>query len=203
MANNSKGAMAKDTIIYMLAKGIEGIVGIVTMSVMTYLLSTAQMGYYVTVNIAITTIAMLAIQWLVQSVLRYVNKYDIAGKNKEFYTTVFTAWFRVNFGVILVAVLSVLLVKFGFGSVENIALKLGFTNIDRIRRFTSIYTNRVFVCGILWFVSYNTAQLMISMLAAVRAVKLNLLLSIITVCGRLVFMVIFCKLWTSLSLIHI
>ena len=64
MANNSKGAMAKDTIIYMLAKGIEGIVGIVTMSVMTYLLSTAQMGYYVTVNIAITTIAMLAIQWL-------------------------------------------------------------------------------------------------------------------------------------------
>lgn len=197
MANNSKGAMAKDTIIYMLAKGIEGIVGIVTMSVMTYLLSTAQMGYYVTVNIAITTIAMLAIQWLVQSVLRYVNKYDIAGKNKEFYTTVFTAWFRVNFGVILVAVLSVLLVKFGFGSVENIALKLGFTNIDRIRRFTSIYTNRVFVCGILWFVSYNTAQLVISMLAAVRAVKLNLLLSIITVCGRLVFMVIFCKLWTS------
>ena len=197
MSNNSKGVMAKDTIIYMLAKGIEGVVGVVTMSVMTYLFATAQMGYYSTVNIAITTIAMVAIQWLVQSVLRYINKYDIQGRHKEFYTTVFSAWFKVNLVVVVIAVLSVVLVKFGFGSIEDIALKLGFTNVDRIRRFTSVYTYKVFICGVLWFVSYNTAQLMISMLAAVREAKLNLVLSMITVCGRLIFMVIFCKLWTS------
>ena len=62
MGTSKKGAMAKDTVIYMLAKGIEGVVGVVTMSVMTYLFATFQMGLYSTVNIAITTIGMVAIQ---------------------------------------------------------------------------------------------------------------------------------------------
>ncbi len=189
--------MAKDTIIYMIAKGIEGVVGIVTMSVMTYLFATDQMGYYSTVNIAITTIAMVAIQWLVQSVLRYINKYDIAGRHKEFYSTVFFAWFRVNILVVIIAVASVLMVRFGFGGLEGVVQKLGIEGIDRVKRFTSVYTYKVFIFGLLWFVTYNTAQLMISMLAAVREAKLNLLLSMITVCGKLLFMVIFCKLWTS------
>lgn len=185
MSNNSKGVMAKDTIIYMIAKGIEGVVGIVTMSVMTYLFATAQMGYYSTVNIAITTIGMVAIQWLVQSVLRYINKYDIAGRHEEFYSTVFSAWLKVNVTVGVIAILALLILRFGFG------------NVEEVKDFTSVYTYRVFVCGILWFVTYNTAQLMISMLAAVREAKLNLLLSMITVCGKLLFMVIFCKLWSS------
>ncbi len=185
MANNSKGVMAKDTIIYMLAKGIEGIVGIVTMSVMTYLFATSQMGYYSTVNIAITTIGMVAIQWLVQSVLRYINKYDIAGRHEEFYSTVFSAWLKVNVIVVIVAVIVMAVVKMAFGSTAF------------MQKFTAVYTYRVFACGVLWFVTYNTAQLMISMLAAVREAKLNLLLSIVTVCGKLIFMVIFCKLWTS------
>lgn len=185
MSNNSKGVMAKDTIIYMLAKGIEGVVGIVTMSVMTYLFATAQMGYYSTVNIAITTIGMVAIQWLVQSVLRYINKYDIAGRHEEFYSTVFSAWLKVNLTVGGIALIAV------------IFLKLCFGNIEAVQSFTEVYTYPVFVCGILWFVTYNTAQLMISMLAAVREAKLNLILSMITVCGKLMFMVIFCKLWSN------
>ncbi len=185
MSNNSKGVMAKDTIIYMLAKGIEGVVGIVTMSVMTYLFATAQMGYYSTVNIAITTIGMVAIQWLVQSVLRYINKYDIAGRHEEFYSTVFSAWLKVNVTVGGIAIIALIILKLCFGSIEA------------VQNFTSVYTYPVFICGILWFVTYNTAQLMISMLAAVREAKLNLILSMITVCGKLMFMVIFCKLWSS------
>lgn len=185
MSNNSKGVMAKDTIIYMIAKGIEGVVGIVTMSVMTYLFATAQMGYYSTVNIAITTIGMVAIQWLVQSVLRYINKYDIAGRHEEFYSTVFSAWLKVNLTVGGIAVIALIILKFCFG------------NIEAVNKFTSVYTYPVFICSILWFVTYNTAQLMISMLAAVREAKLNLILSMITVCGKLMFVVIFCKLWTS------
>ena len=78
MAENSKGAIAKDTVVYMIAKMIEAVVGIVTMSAMSYLFRKAQMGYYSTVNIAVTMIALLAVQWLNQSVLRYINKYDIA-----------------------------------------------------------------------------------------------------------------------------
>ncbi|MDO4300678.1 MAG: lipopolysaccharide biosynthesis protein [Clostridia bacterium] len=185
MSDNSKGVMAKDTIIYMIAKGIEGVVGIVTMSVMTYLFAAAQIGYYSTVNIAVTTVGMVAIQWLVQSVLRYINKYDIAGRQEEFYSTVFTAWLKVNVTVGGAAVLVLLFLMFGIGRLEA------------VQSFTSVYNYRVFVCGILWFVTYNTSQLMISMLAAVREAKLNLLLSMITVCGRLMFMVVFCKLWAS------
>lgn len=185
MEQNRKGTMAKDTIIYMLAKGIEGIVGIVTMSAMTYLFITDQMGYYSTVNIAVTTIAMVAVQWLVQSVLRYINKYDIAGRHREFYSTVFSAWLAVNVAVVAIAVILMFLLK-------NV-----FADYTFIKKFTSIYTYRVITMGVLWFVTYNTAQLVIAMLAAVREAKLNLLLSMITVCGRLIFMVIFCKVYGS------
>ncbi|MGN1318357.1 MAG: lipopolysaccharide biosynthesis protein [Lachnospirales bacterium] len=182
---NQKGTMAKDTIIYMLAKGIEGIVGIVTMSVMTYLFLTEQMGYYSTVNIAITTIAMIAVQWLVQSVLRYINKYDIENRHKEFYSTVFSAWLVVNIVVVIIA-LGLMFI-----------LKNYLSSFDIIKRFTSVYSYKVIITGILWFVTYNTAQLIIAMLAAVREARLNLLLSMITVCGRLIFMVLFCKLYGS------
>lgn len=182
---NQKGTMAKDTIIYMLAKGIEGIVGIVTMSVMTYLFITDQMGYYSTVNIAVTTIAMVAVQWLVQSVLRYINKYDIQNRHKEFYSTVFSAWLVVNVVVVVIAFFLMFL------------LKNCLSHYDIIQRFTSVYSYRVITMGILWFVTYNTAQLMISMLAAIRQARLNLILSMITVCGRLILMVLFCKLYGS------
>lgn len=184
-STNRKGTMAKDTVIYMMAKGIEGIVGIVTMSVMTYLFVTSQMGYYSTVNIAVTTIAMVAVQWLVQSVLRYINKYDIQNRHKEFYSTVFSAWLVVNVIVVVVAVILMFVLKNCLSSFEI------------INRFTSVYTYRVITMGILWFITYNTAQLVIAMLAAIREAKLNLLLSMITVCGRLIFMVIFCKLYGS------
>lgn len=181
----NKGTMAKDTIIYMLAKGIEGVVGIVTMSVMTYLFVTSQMGYYSTVNIAVTTIAMIAVQWLVQSVLRYINKYDIQGRHTEFYSTVFLSWLVVNIFVVAAAFAVTFL------------LKNCFSDYEIVNRFTSVYNYKVITMGILWFVTYNTAQLVIAMLAAIREAKLNLLLSMITVCGRLVFMVAFCKMWGS------
>ena len=178
---SKKAAMAKDTVIYMLAKGIEGIVGVVTMSVMTYLFLTEQMGRYSTVNIAITTIGMVAIQWLVQSVLRDINKYDILNRQNEFFATVFNAWMKVN--IIVTAVTVVLAVPL------YIALSGG--------SFVQKYSPTLLVTGLVWFVTYNTAQLVVAMLAALREARLNLVLSMITVCGRLLFMVIFCKLFKS------
>ena len=103
MAENSKGAIAKDTVVYMIAKMIEAVVGIVTMSAMSYLFRKAQMGYYSTVNIAVTMIALLAVQWLNQSVLRYINKYDIANKKDIFISTVINSWMKVNAGVVAAA----------------------------------------------------------------------------------------------------
>lgn len=185
--SSKKGTMAKDTIIYMMAKGIEGIVGIVTMSIMTYLFATSQMGNYSTVNIAITTVGMVCIQWLVQSVLRYINKYDLLGEEmlKSFYTTVFNAWLKVN---VLVAVVALIIIGF---------IKIFLSGIGIVDTFLGVYSLRLLVLGIMWFVTYNTAQLVIAMLAAIRQAKLNLLLSLITVCGKLGFMVLFCKLYAS------
>lgn len=180
-----KAAMAKDTLIYMVAKGVEGIIGVVTMSVMTYLFVTEMMGKYSTVNIAVTTIGMVAIQWLVQSVLRYINKYDIIGKKDEFFATVFRAWFVVNATLTLIACLAVAV------------LGLASLKFTVVAGFLQKYPISVFAMGAAWFVTYNTAQLVIAMLAALREARLNLLLSIITVCGRLLLMVLFCKLYGS------
>jgi O-antigen/teichoic acid export membrane protein len=81
--------------------------------------------------------------------------------------------------------------------IATLVLKLGFGEVESVKRITEVYTYRVIGCGILWFITYNTAQLMISMLAAVREAKLNLLLSMISVCGRLILIVAMCKLWGS------
>ncbi len=178
-----KATMGKETIIYMIAKAIEGIVGIVTMSAMTYLYIDSQMGLYNNANIIITTVGMVAIQWLVQSVLRYINKYDIEGRHQDFYSTVFSAWLKVN-------VISVV-IAFIFYAIAVIF----FRSTPIVQKFMSIYSERLLICCVLWLVTYNTAQLMISMLAAIREAKLNLLLSVITVCGRLVLMVAFCLMW--------
>ena len=178
--SKKKGTMAKDTIVYMLAKGIEGIVGIVTMSVMTYLFATNLMGRYATVNIAITTVGMVCIQWLVQSCLRYINKYDILGEQDTFYATVVGAWIRVN--VIAVAAFAILIV---FTALISVVM-------PSARDFTSKYPVTLLCLGGMWFVTYNTSQLVIAMLAAMRRAKLNLLLSLITVCGKLCIMWLLC-----------
>jgi O-antigen/teichoic acid export membrane protein len=183
--SNKKGAMAKDTIVYMLAKGIEGVVGIVTMSVMTKLFATYLMGRYSTVNIAITTVGMVCIQWLVQSCLRYINKYDILGEQDSFYATVVGAWIRVN--LIAVAVFAVVI-----GIAYGLSVK-----VSAVAVFMERYPLTLLTLGAMWFVTYNTAQLVIAMLAAMRKAKLNLLLSLITVCGKLGIMWLLCILFGS------
>lgn len=178
--SNKKGLMVKDTIIYMLAKGIEGVVGIVTMSVMTYLFVAEQMGYYATVNIAVTTLGMVAIQWLVQSSLRYINKYDIEGRFSNFYATVFSSWLKTNAIVVLLCVLILIVFKLSAGK---------YTALGKI---SEVYSTELIILGILWFVSYNSKELIVAMLAATRRAKLNLLISLILVTGKLALMWLLC-----------
>ncbi len=171
--SSKKGTMAKDTVIYMLAKGVEGVVGVLTLSIMTYLFTNEQMGQYSNVNIAVTTVAMFAIQWLVQSVLRYINKYDISNEQEKFFTTVFTAWLRVNIIVIF------------FGIIALIVINSGVFDDTSFSGFLSVYTPEVIFLALLFFVAYNTAQLMISMLAATRKAKTNLFISVFSVIGKI------------------
>lgn len=170
---SKKGTMAKDTVVYMLAKGIEGGVGILTVSIMSYLFLPEQMGQYSNINIAVTTIAMFAIQWLVQSVLRYINKYDIENRCEDFYTTVFSAWLKVNIIVVFFGIMGLILIN---------TVLIRFSAFDE---FLSVYTPLTLFFALLMFISYNTAQLVIAMLAATRKTKTNLFISAFSVVGKI------------------
>lgn len=181
----NQGVMVRDTMIYMIAKCIEAVMGVLTMSAMTYLFASEQMGAYSTINIAITTIGMVAIQWLAQATLRFVNKYDVENRKDEFFTTVFSAWIRTTGFVVCLSGIIVVLIQFVIKDaivIGNFLLKDSVSTI---------------IVGTLWFVTYNASQLVVAMVAALRESRLNLLLSIITVVGKLFFIVLFCELWGS------
>lgn len=175
---SKKGMMAKDTIIYMIAKGIEGIVGIFTISLMSYLYLPEDIGIYSTINIAITTTAMVLIQWLVQSSLRYINKYDLNGGLDKFYSTVFFCWLKINIITFFISSIIVLILSFGF-----------FSEISKN------YPISLIITAIAMFFTYNTAQLVIGLLAGARKSKVNLFLSIINVVGKLILILIFNKIF--------
>ena len=172
-------AMAKDTIIYMLAKGVEGIVGVFTISAMSYIYAPEQIGRYSTINIAITTVTMVLIQWLVQSVLRYINKYDLENEQDKFFSTVFFSWFKVNIIVFLVFSFILLFLSLGF-----------------FKALTNIYPISLIVTSMFMFFTYNTSQLVIAMLAGVRKSKVNLVLSCVNVIGKLLAIIILNKVFT-------
>lgn len=169
--------MARDRIIYMIAKGIEAVVGIVTMSCMTHFFTASQMGQYTVVNIAITFFGMVAIQWLAQAVLRYVNKYDTTERKEEFYGTVLSTWLRIN--LMSVAILAIAGVALGIIGAKGIAIAN-----------TKIPAMEVIFWGCMWFFTYNTTLIITSMLAALREATLNLYISVISVVGRLFFIVV-------------
>ncbi len=177
--NSRKNVMARDTVIYMLAKGCEGIVGALTLSAMSWIFIPAQTGIYSTVNIAVTTIAMFSCQWLVQSVMRYINKYEIQNKLKEFYSTAFFSWVRINLAIIFIAVLFLIFIREYGGE------------------FLKNYPMTLLVSAGFMFVTYSSAQLVIAMLAAVRMAKTNLFLSVVNICGKLVLLIAMAKLWGS------
>ena len=172
-------AMAKDTIIYMLAKGVEGIVGVFTISAMSYIYAPDQIGRYSAINIAITTVTMVLIQWLIQSVLRYINKYDLENEQNKFFSTVFFSWLKVN---IIVFCLFSFIVLF---------LSLGF-----FKSITNIYPISLIIISLVMFFSYNTSQLVIGMLAGVRKSKINLILSCVNVVGKLLSIIILNKIFS-------
>lgn len=182
---SNQGMVIKDTAIYMVAKCIEAVMGVVTMSAMTYLFVSEQMGMYSTVNIAITTIGLVAIQWLAQATLRFVNKYDVQGKMDDFFSTVFHAWLKTNITAVSVSAVVVLL------------LQLGFEDINWFGKFSLKNSTSIIIVGTLWFITYNTSQLVISIVAAMRESALNLILSVMTVFGKLIFIIVFCWRWGS------
>lgn len=180
-----KSVLAKDTVVYMIAKAIEGILGILTISMLTHLFLDSEYGMYAKVNIAVTTLAMVCIQWLLQSVVRYVNQFEVDKKDGEFYSTAFFSWLRMNIIIVIVA------------SVFVIITCLLAPTVEFFGDFLNEYPLSILILAICMFVSYNTSQLMVSLLAAKRRIKLNLSLSLVMAFGKLVLVYIFVKLFGS------
>ena len=178
---NNQSVMMRDTIIYMISKGVEIVISVVMASLMTYLFAAKKLGTFSVFNIIITVLGTVLIQWLAQSSLRFAGKYSSGKNSTNFFSTIYNVWLKIN-------VISVLLVV--------IFLVLVNSNLFSYINFISEY-NMVIIFGLLWFITYNTSQLVTSLLVAFRKSRLNLLLSTITVLGKLILIYVFCSLWGS------
>ncbi len=175
--NVRQTAMAKDTIVYMLAKVMEGLIGVLTISLYTYFFEKSNLGRYTTINITVTTFAMICIQWLSQSTYRYVNDYEKNNKSNIFYSTVVYSWACLN--AVIIAVL-------GIGI-------LAVTYLFPMGSFLKEFPPNLLWLALLCFVTFNTAQLAFSMLAAKRETKFILIISVCSITAKLLITIYLVK----------
>lgn len=164
-----KKIMVKDTALYLPAKIIEGLIGLVTITLYTKFFTPEVYGYYGFITTTVNILSFLLLGWLIQSVYRYVNAYDGGKKQVLFYSTSFTLWCSIN-GLILV---------------------LGVLGILIVNRGSERWVTELFILSLLMFITYNTMQIFISLLSATRRTKLLLFTSICSVAAKLLLTVFF------------
>lgn len=94
-----------DSLKYMPAKFIEGIMGILIIVFYTRLFPPDEYGLFSLIVGFIGILTTVTIGWLNNALLRY---YDENKNNKSFFTTVFFVWFGVNLLVLIVYILVIL-----------------------------------------------------------------------------------------------
>ncbi len=161
--NDIKRKMARDTLLYLPAKIIEGAVGMITISLYTSFFKPEVYGDYTLITTGMNIANILMMGWLIQSVFRFVNSFNSPKKLKVFYATAFTPWLFINAFVLAIGAVS-----------SIIAAGISGSKTVELIAFTS-----------LMFFTYSTTQILFSMLAAVRRIKLNLVLSIFSVSAKL------------------
>lgn len=147
-------SIVKDTALYMVAKIVEGLIGIITITVYTYCFIPEEYGRYNIVNLTIVTSAMIVMQWLSQAIMRYVNEYK--NEEKKFYSTAVFIWLKINIISTLICSLGIVLYSIIFDSSLIIILLL----------------------SLIMFVSYGATLVVLNILVAKRKVKLNLIISL-------------------------
>ncbi len=161
--NEVKKIMVKDTMLYLPARIIEGVIGLLTITLYTGFFGTDVYGTYGLVTTTVNISSFLLLGWLIQSVFRYANSFDGNKKRVLFYSTSFTLWISIN----------------------GIAVFAGIIGILIIGSHHENWLTQLYILGILQFVTYNTTQILLSILAATRRAKLHLVLSIFSVAAKL------------------
>lgn len=172
MEQDSK-SMAFDTVLYMISKIIEGVIGVVTVTAYTYCFVPSDYGKYNIVNLTVVTSAMVIMNWLAQAIMRYINEYD---KDKSsFYSTIFFIWLRIN-------------------------LVLAILTSTVIIIYTSLFDSSnksILWLGLIMFITYGTNLLCTNILVVKRKIKLNLWLSLGSTILKLLTTLILIRLFGS------
>lgn len=162
-----KKTMVKDTMLYLPARIIEGLIGLITITLYTGFFAPEVYGYYGLITTTINISSFLLIGWLIQSVYRYVNAFEGDKKRTLFYSTSFTLWLCTN----VIVVFS------------------GLAGIFVINRGREAFLTELLILGLFMFVTFNTNQVLTTILAATRKTKLYLFLSIFSVSMKLLLTV--------------
>lgn len=167
-AHEVKKIMVKDTLLYLPARIIEGIIGLITITLYTRFFAPEVYGYYGLITTTINISSFLLIGWLIQSVYRYINTFETEKRRILFYSTSFTLWLCTNVTVVIAA----------------------FIGIIATGRVREPYLTELLGLSVIMFVTYNTNQVLTTMLAATRRTKLYLSLSIFSVSMKLLITVL-------------
>lgn len=161
-----KNRIARDTVIYLLGKGIEGIVGIFTISIYTrFFLPEVYSDYnYMTISINIAYVILLS--WLTQSGTRYINMYASPKERALFFSTSFRVWSLVNLFVYAACCLSFLVVRAGSGGAGSVQYYL--------------------IAAAFMFTGYSTNLVLSGFLTAIRDIRLNLFLTVFSVTAKVI-----------------
>ncbi len=162
--NNEKKRMVSDTGIYLIAKFLEGIIGIITISSYTYYFSVLAYGQYSLLNTTIQIVSAFSTMWLSQSMYRFYKSYKDENKLDEFYSTSFIIWFAINFIISASAIASIFYLY-----------KISFYN----------FSPTILVLATLSFVFFNTQTILTTTLASSQNTKFNLFLSCFSAIGKL------------------
>lgn len=164
--------IVKDTVIYMAAKVIEAIVGIIAVATYTYIFIAEQYGRYNILNLTIVTAAMVLVSWLAQAMMRYINEYTSIEQLDVFYSTAFFIWVKITTAAV---------------SVASIAIITYSTFYNPEHR------------GLLWlslvmFVTYGVMLVCTNILVARREVLLNFVVTVFGVTGKLMLSLLLIRL---------
>lgn len=148
-----KKTMALDTALYLPAKAVEGILGILVINIFTTYFFTPDIIADYSFGITLVNITNLILMgWISQSSTRYISHFQNEGRESDFYKTIITIWAVSSFVIVVIS--SVLLLLF------------------RNKASVELYRLYIFI-----FIGYNMVQILLPILAYIRRIKLNLFLS--------------------------
>lgn len=111
-------SISRSNLFYLPFKLIEGLIGIVSLSLYTRLFGKEVYGSYVIVNTSVALISILSIGWLRFVTSRYIKDYSKIGRRGVFVSTLFYAYF-LSIAMGLVVLLGTLLLLTGQHSLES------------------------------------------------------------------------------------